>query len=581
MTIFFLNNSEHDQKENHTQRKEPSRRFQPLFTLSKNRTHAALLRGLAVLLLLASIGFLFVVQRFQVHATSSLLPGEHLWQQGVSSWLFGTNDASWRWSSSNPGSNAAIAAVAKATGITVIRTPLQASDYQARIAVVEAAGAQCLGILQPADAEQVVQALGSRCNLYEWMNEPDTAGLSATQYAATWNQEIPKLRAINPQALFIGPVVASPNRDYITHFLTAAKASGNLPDLVSYHMYPCTDQSISTCPAHIGDYGQAAQAVDTAVQAVVGYHLPLAVTEWNYSWKSGQTPQQDPFMATFTQQSLQAMAQAGIVLANQFDLASNAGGGTLDMVSPQNGQSTPQLQAMQAMIAHYQTDTATSTASPIGDTPIASTTPVVPGTPDIMNSGMLLSAQQVACPAAPLPVVAGTATPIPSRTTVIPQTSATPSPQGTVTPLPTSIASANACTFLTHLTTNGSVQQVVLTWWNEGMTSPSDVQIALSGDSTDGSNGTWTSWPSALTGGGFQVLSVPGSTQWIAVHLEVPSLCRWPHNRRRRTLCALFANDPSGNNANADGQCASYNSYAVANCYLTAQLIFEERRWKK
>jgi hypothetical protein len=135
----------------------------------------------------------------------------------------------------------------------VIRTPLHTSDAQARVAVVEAAEAQCLGILQPADAEQVVQTLGSRCNLYEWMNEPDNGGPSAAQYAASWNQEIPKLRALNPPALFIGPVVASPNTGYITQILSAVKASGTLPDLVSYHMYPCTDQSINTCPAHIGD----------------------------------------------------------------------------------------------------------------------------------------------------------------------------------------------------------------------------------------------------------------------------------------------------------------------------------------
>jgi hypothetical protein len=65
--------------------------------------------------------------------------------------------------------------------------------------------------------------------------------------------------------------VASPNTAYITQFLSAAKASGTLPDLVSYHMYPCTDQSISTCPAHISDYGRAAQKVNAAVQSVLGH----------------------------------------------------------------------------------------------------------------------------------------------------------------------------------------------------------------------------------------------------------------------------------------------------------------------
>jgi hypothetical protein len=349
-----------------------------------------------------------------------------------------------------------------------------------------------------------VKTLGTRCNLYEWMNEPDNGGPSATEYAASWNQEIPKLRALNPHALFIGPVVASPNTGYITQFLSAVKASGNLPDLVSYHMYPCTDQSISTCPGHIDSYGRDAQSVNDAVQSVLGHTLPLAVTEWNYSWKPGQTPQNDPYMATFTQQSLQAMAQAGIVMANQFDLASNAGGGSLDMVHPQSGQGTPQLQAMQELIAQYQTGVAlpaTSTVLSSTPTPNAGSTPtpnagstptpnVTPDPPGIVTNGVLLSAQQLTCLA--------------------------PSPSATNTP------TANTCNFLIQVTTPNTPQQVLLSWWNEGATAPSKVQIALSGDSTDGRNGTWTSWPSSLTTGGVQLLSVPGQTYWISVHLEVP-----------------------------------------------------------
>jgi hypothetical protein len=438
---------------------------------------------------LIGLGTLVALPLLLAHAVAPL-PGQQIWQHGVSSWLFGTNDASWDWSASNPGTNAAIAATVKGAGITLIRTPLHANDADARVAVVEASGVQCLGILQPEDAEAVVKTMGSRCNLYEWMNEPDNGGPSASAYAASWNQEIPRLRALNPNALFLGPVVASPNTDYIKQFLAAVTSTHNLPDIVSYHMYPCTDQSISNCPKHIGDYGREAQGVNDAVQSVLGHTLPLAVTEWNYSWKPGQTPQNDPYMGTFTQQSIEAMAQAGMVMANQFDLASNAGGGVLDLVHPQTGKSTPQLDAMKTMIKAYRTGVNLPTTTSVTPT-LGTGTPTSAGTPGIVSNGTLLSAQQLVCPMSS------------SSSLVAPS------------------STANACTFLTQITTSDQPQQVALTWWSEGITVPSNVQIALSGDSTDGHNGTWTTWPSSLATGGMQLLSVPGHTYWISVQLSV------------------------------------------------------------
>ncbi|GCF07013.1 hypothetical protein KDI_05770 [Dictyobacter arantiisoli] len=255
------------------------------------------------------------------------------------------------------GNNPAVRATVKSAGVTVIRTPLTSKDALQRVAVIEEIGARCLGILRPQDALQVVQMLGQRCNLYEWENEPDNGGPNVTAYSHTWNQHIPQLRAINSHAAFIGPVVAYGDISYIQRFLQLVKAAGNLPDAVSYHLYPCTDQSIETCPQHFEDYTQVAQQVKKAVTQTVGYSLPLAVTEWNYSWKPGQTPHNDAFMQNFTTSSLQALAKAGIALANQFDLASNAGYGSLDMINPLTGMPYPQLVAFQAMIEEYKPHT--------------------------------------------------------------------------------------------------------------------------------------------------------------------------------------------------------------------------------
>ncbi len=258
-------------------------------------------------------------------------------------------------------------------------------------------------------------------------------------------------------------MVASPNTGYIQQFLSAAKASGNLPDMVSYHMYPYTDQTVSSCPAHIAGFGRAASEVNVAVSSTIGQTLPLAVTEWNFSWKSGQTPLHDPYMATFTQQSLQAMAQAGIVMANQFDIASNAAGGSLDMIDPQTAQAMPQLQAMHDMIQNYSTgaiptieDTTplptiseTTTPSP---TPPLTPTPTPEATPFPDGSGRLLSAQQLYCSSPNKST--GTPTVLPSPTA------------GTHQPLEKEESEKKiqkTCTSLIHLTPKDSSNTYLLT----------------------------------------------------------------------------------------------------------------------
>ncbi|GCE17686.1 hypothetical protein [Dictyobacter kobayashii] len=280
------------------------------------------------------------------------LPGIQNWS-GVSSFLFGANDASWAWSKQNMGNNSSVRATVRATGITIIRTPLTKADALQRVTAIEQAGAVCLGVLHPEDAIQVVHMLGNRCNLYEWQNEPDNGGPNVNDYTHSWNQTVPTLRLINTRAAFIGPAVSFANLEYIQSFLQQTKAAGNLPDAVSYHLYPCTDQSIATCPQHFGDYDIATQKVKTVVTQTLGHSLPLAVTEWNYSWKPGQTPRDNDFMRQFTTASLQSFVREGIAISNQFDLASDAGSGSLDMIDPMTGISYPQNKAFRDFVARY------------------------------------------------------------------------------------------------------------------------------------------------------------------------------------------------------------------------------------
>jgi hypothetical protein len=411
-----------------------------------------------------------------------LLPGQQIWQQGISSLLFGANDASWQWSAHHLGNTPTVAETVKTAGITVIRSPLQVGDADMRVAAIESTGAKCLGILRPQDAEQVVSTLGTRCNLYEFMNEPDNGILSVDAYSASWNQVIPRLRAINPQASFIGPVVASPNTAYIQRFLSLTKSAGNLPDAVSFHMYPCTDIPIANCSAHFADYGNATAKVRAVVNSVVGSDLPLGITEYNYSWKPGQTPNNDPFMQQFTAGSIQAMAQAGISLANQFDIANGAGNGTLDMIDPQTGQAKPQLQAIQALIQQYSQVQNTQPAG--GNVPSASDPVQQPGTQagNTPQTTTLLGAQQINCDGG-------------------------------------NQSNAHSCTLIVQAK---NTQTVVITWWNQDSAPISNLHISTSTDSTDGNNGTWQTTQMALTSSidsGAQMLSIQPQT-WVKAVVE-------------------------------------------------------------
>jgi hypothetical protein len=471
------------------------------------RRRAGVAALLALLFILSSITT-FLVQHGSARAANlQLLPGEQIWPQGVSSLLFGANDGSWQWSPNNLGNSPAISATVRKAGITVIRSSLTASDALARVSAIEAAGAQCLGILSPTDAQQVVQMLGKRCMMYEWMNEPDHNLLTAAAYASSWNQNIPALRAINPKAIFIGPVVASPNLAYIQQFLTLAKQAGNIPDAVSFHMYPCTDQTIATCPAHIASIGLHASQIEATVSAVLGYTLPLALTEWNYSWKPNQTPQNDPFIKTFTALSFDVMVQAGIRMATQYDLASDAGGGSLDMVDPKTGQAFPQLDAVKQAIQKYQ-----HPGAPL--VPSGGTGQTVIAQPSLSPVNVIISAAEGGLFVLQQSLRCTTEVPALSPLTIA-------SPPATSNMLALLGVTKDGCslTFKIH-----SPQQLLrLNWWSEGAAESTTLSFQTSGDSTNGSDGNWQIFPatSFMAVGGTQKLMLENAT-WVKVSIHPP-----------------------------------------------------------
>ncbi len=317
-----------------------------------------------VLVVFACAAFLSTLSATNIQrlpSSDQLLPGEQLWKQGVPSFLFGTNDT-YEWSTYNIETQPAIQNALRSAGFPLIRSFFRdgAADasIEQRISTIEKIGAHCLGVITdifdiPYD-EHLVRFLGTRCLMYEFGNEPDYGGIAAGTYLQQWNRVVPLLRHINPTAKFIGPTLSSANLDYLQTFLTGVEASKVLPDAISFHWYPCFQNSEAACLKKVNSVAQEAQEVRGLVRSILGRDLPVGITEWNFD--PGNPPPSygdtDAFMSQFTSQALQFMVRAGISFACQFDAASFAGYGHLDMFD-QQGNPKAQYYAIKSVIAQY------------------------------------------------------------------------------------------------------------------------------------------------------------------------------------------------------------------------------------
>jgi lysophospholipase L1-like esterase len=297
-------------------------------------------------------------------APVAAIPGATTWKDGASSFLFGTNDT-YEWSDANIETRPAIQGALRSAGFTLVRTfiPDKANDatIEQRIATVEHIGARCLAVLtniqDTAFNEHVVSYLGARCALYEFGNEPDYNSISVDDYLNAWNATIPRLRHINAAARFIGPVVSNDvgNHDFLQGYLEGVKSSGILPDAISFHYYPCYNESESSCLDKATSYKDAALGVRRLVKSILGRELPVGITEWNYD--PGNPPpaygDKSSFIHQFSTEAIKSMIAGGVAFACQFDAASYGGYGRLDMFDVQNGTAKPQFVALAAMIKEY------------------------------------------------------------------------------------------------------------------------------------------------------------------------------------------------------------------------------------
>jgi lysophospholipase L1-like esterase len=310
------------------------------------------------------------------------LPGQQIWKQGVSSFLFGTNDTQ-EWADNNVETNPDMQRALKDAHFTLMRTfffdksladghPTNDTEIEQRLKTIENSGMTCLGVLYNIfDVnfdKHVVTYAGPRCQMYEFGNESDYTGISIEAYLKQWNTIIPLLRRINPHAKFIGPVTYNDqgNHDFMRTFLEGVKESGVLPDAISFHWYPCYQDTRESCLAKASGYGEVAMRVQSLVQTILGKDLPIGITEWNYD--PGNPPPtygDDPkFITQFSTNALNSMAEAGVAFACEFDAASYSGYGRLDMFDVNTNQPKPQYFAIKSLIAQYRTGSAVSVPTP-------------------------------------------------------------------------------------------------------------------------------------------------------------------------------------------------------------------------
>ncbi|HEY7835129.1 MAG TPA: hypothetical protein VIG30_16250 [Ktedonobacterales bacterium] len=288
-----------------------------------------------------------------------LLPGETLWN-GVPSFDFGANDGvNW-----DPQENMDVAPDGpviqgdlKAAGVPIARTwffqnslvdqhALTDAEQLQKLQAVQASGMLCFANFPTENTVaydlHLLTILGTACPYVEVMNEPDieTAAwnnnkqIDPTAYLNFWNSFVPQARSAHPGILFGGPAEYDNQGDYCTYnndgtsacflqkVMTGMKASGNLPDFITYHWYPCWNDTAAQCQAHASGFASAAQQVIGWTDSIFGKPMPVICSEWNADPGSPNYMFDRAWDAQFVTAATQNIETSGLSGAMEFDISS-------------------------------------------------------------------------------------------------------------------------------------------------------------------------------------------------------------------------------------------------------------------
>lgn len=399
--------------------KMPQKTPQKARLAAQVRTRPVLAVGMLALVLVVMVGGGAAIARLIGRVNSGppahwapvtpppLLPGETLWH-GVPSMLWGTNDTQNWDAEKNLITLPAIQKQAKADHLALIRTwlfqvdlvtnhPVTDAYQQSKVQAALNTGARLLCELPTKNSmdydEHMVTLFAGKCSYYEFMNEPDNEHVPVATYVSQWASEIPRLRKIDPHALFGGPAATTPQYNqcsyailstvcYMQKALQGMAQSKAPPDFVTFHWYPCWQESADSCMQKADSYGDQVTIVRgwlTQYFGAAGVRIPIGVTEWNAD-PSAPMPdytQNACWIEQYSVTALKSMARAGASFANQFDLANSGGYGTDDMVDVhKNGAAKPQYVALLRLMESV------SPYGPLPTPPLAFTPPKsCPGVP--------------------------------------------------------------------------------------------------------------------------------------------------------------------------------------------------------
>jgi hypothetical protein len=222
----------------------------------------------------------------------------------------------------------------------IIRMPVRqeltnAVEIQAA-QTIKALGAVPLVVLHSVNGGDVVAAdtniikamnsvFGKSIVYYEFGNEDDWAGVSATTYTKAWNQVIPQMKQVALNGQFVGPVNYQYDPTFLRTFLQQAQPR---PDEISWHEYTCSYKwPADQCIANIDNWNKHISDSRAAMQATIGIELPIMITEWNYApdaaYNDGKN-NNNAFMTTWTTKALQTLANNHIFASMQYSCTNTA-----------------------------------------------------------------------------------------------------------------------------------------------------------------------------------------------------------------------------------------------------------------
>lgn len=304
----------------------------------------------------------------------SLLPGEVLWN-GVPSFNFGANDGvNWdtQYNMDVPPDGPAIQSALKAAGMPIARVwffqnslvdnhPMTDAEQLQKVQAVKNSGMVCFANLPTENTVaydlHMLDILGTACPYVEVMNEPDietapwngNKQIDPTAYLSFWNSFVPQARAAHPGLLFGGPADYDNQGNYCTYnndgtsacflqkVMMGMKSSGNLPDFVTYHWYPCWNNTADECLALASSFKDAAAQVIGWANSIFGRPMPVICSEWNADPGSPDYMNNRTWDAQFVTAALRSIEQSGLAGAMEYDISQYGNYGADDLFDIYNG----------------------------------------------------------------------------------------------------------------------------------------------------------------------------------------------------------------------------------------------------